>query len=123
MSTEWEPDSVFDVLGNEEVRRILAVANLEPVSARDLADGLGVSEATIYRRVDACEEYDLLTETVRVDEDGNHYKVYETNLKRACFEVEGGGYDVNIELRRDLVDQFNDFWRGLGDGGDDGGGS
>jgi len=118
VSADWEPETVFDILGDEEVRRILAAANVEPVSARDLAAGLDVSEATVYRRVDACTEYDLLTERVQVDEDGNHYSVYETTLKRACFEIEGGGYDVNIELRRDLADQFDDFWGGLG--GEDG---
>ena len=101
MSADWDPKTVFDVLGDEKARRILAAANLEPVSAQELADGLGVSEATVYRRVDACTDYDLLVERTRIDEDGNHYTAYETKLQRACFEVEGGGYDVNVELRRD----------------------
>jgi DNA-binding transcriptional ArsR family regulator len=118
VSADWEPETVFDILGDEEARQILAAANVKPLSARDLAEGLDVSEATVYRRVTACTEYDLLTEGVQVDDDGNHYNVYETNLKRACFEIDGGGYDVNIELRQDLVDQFDDFWGGLG--GEDG---
>ena len=118
VSADWEPETVFDILGDEEARRILAAADIEPVSAQELAEGLGVSEATVYRRVDACTEYDLLVERTRVDGDGNHFTVYETTLQRACVEVENGGYDVNIELRRDLVDQFGDFWRNLG--GDDG---
>lgn len=118
VSADWEPETVFDILGDEEARRILAAADVEPVSAGELADGLDVSEATVYRRVDACTEYDLLAERTRVDDSGNHYTVYETTLQRACVEIESGGYDVNIELRRDLVDQFGDFWRDLG--GDDG---
>ena len=109
VSADWDPQTVFDVLGDEEARRLLAAANLEPVSARELADGLGVSEATVYRRVDACTEYDLLAELTRVDDDGNHYTVYETRLQRACFEVEGGGYDVNVELRRNPVDRLDEF--------------
>lgn len=118
VSADWEPETVFDILGDEEARRILAAADVEPVSAQELADGLDVSEATVYRRVDACTEYDLLVERTRVDDDGNHFTVYENTLQQACVEIESGGYDVNIELRRDLVDQFNDFWRDLG--GDDG---
>jgi hypothetical protein len=109
VSADWDPNTVFDVLGDEEARRLLAVANVEPVSADRLADALGVSEATVYRRVDACTEYDLLAERTRVDEHGNHYTLYETKLQRACFEIEGGGYDVNVELRRDAVDRIDGF--------------
>ena len=114
MSADWDPNTVFDVLGDEEARRLLAAANLEPVSAQELADGLDVSEATVYRRVDACTEYDLLVERTRVDDDGNHYTVYETKLQRACFEIDGGGYDVNVERRRDAVDRLDDFEPGTG---------
>jgi hypothetical protein len=37
MSKEWEPENVFDVLGCEIARQILAVASLQPVSAAELA--------------------------------------------------------------------------------------
>ena len=114
MSRDWDPETVFDVLGSEEVRRILAVANVEPTSVPELADGLDVSEPTLYRRIDACQEYDLLTESTRVDEDGNHYKVYETALERVCFALDGGGFEVDLQLRRDLVEQSEDAWDDIG---------
>jgi hypothetical protein len=107
---DWDPETIFDVLGSEEVRRVLAAANLEPVSVQQLADGLDASEPTIYRRVDVCREYDLLTEDTRVDEDGNHYKVYETNLERVCLELDGAGFAVDLELRREFVDREADAW-------------
>ncbi len=107
---DWDPETIFDVLGSEAVRRVLAAANLEPVSVQQLADGLDASEPTIYRRVDVCQEYDLLTEATRVDEDGNHYKVYETNLERVCLELDGAGFAVNLELRREFVDREADAW-------------
>ncbi|MUW14815.1 helix-turn-helix domain-containing protein [Halorubrum sp. CBA1125] len=102
MAKEWDPETVFDVFGREEIRRILALADEEPMSAEDLAARLSVSQPTVYRRIDVCQEYDLLAEETRIDEEGNHYKVYETTLERICFAVESGGFDVNIELRREI---------------------
>lgn len=107
---------MFEVLGSEEVRRILAVANLEPVSVQELAEGLDASEPTLYRRINVCQEYDLLTESTRVDEDGNHYKEYETTLERVCFELDGGGFEIDLQLRRDTVEQSADAWDDIGDG-------
>ncbi|MFB6308285.1 MAG: ArsR/SmtB family transcription factor [Haloarculaceae archaeon] len=118
MGKEWDPENVFDVLGSEEVRKILALTNVKPMSAQELADRLETSRPTVYRRVNTCQEYDLLSEDTEIDADGNHYKVYEANLKRISFELEEGGFDVNIELRRDLVDRFGDFWDDL-EGSDD----
>ncbi|QIO21141.1 winged helix-turn-helix domain-containing protein [Haloarcula sp. JP-L23] len=109
MSKDWEPETIFEVLGSEEVRRILAVANVDPVSVPDLAEGLDASEPTVYRRVNVCQEYDLLREADRVDDDGNHYKVYETTLERVCFELAGGGFEVDLQLRRETVDQIEDI--------------
>ncbi len=105
VSKEWDPETVFEVLGSEEVRRILAAANVDPVSVQALADRLDASEPTVYRRVNVCQEYDLLREETRVDADGNHYKVYETALERVCFELDGGVFEVDIQLRRELVDE------------------
>ncbi|MFB6075422.1 MAG: ArsR/SmtB family transcription factor [Haloarculaceae archaeon] len=108
MSKEWDPENVFEVLGNEAVRRILALAAVEPVSAQEIADHLDASEATIYRQIDACEQYDLLRADRRIDEAGNHYEVYETVLERACVEVTPGEIELDITLRRDVLDQFED---------------
>ncbi|WP_276273699.1 winged helix-turn-helix domain-containing protein [Haloarcula litorea] len=112
MSKDWDPETVFEVLGSEEVRRILAVANVDPVSVPTLAESLDASEATVYRRVDVCREYDLLREETRVDADGNHYKAYETTLERVCFELDGGGFEVDLQLRRETVDQVEPVDRG-----------
>lgn len=108
VANEWDHENVFDVLGSEEVRCILALADAEPVSAQALADRLDASQPTIYRRINVCEEYDLLAQTTRIDDEGNHHKVYRTNLQRACIEVADGGYDVTISLRHDLIDGSGD---------------
>lgn len=112
---EWEPETVFDVLGSEYARQILALASIKPMSAEEFADHCEVSLPTVYRRVNALLEYDLLQEDVEVESDGTHHKVFETNLERICFEVEDGRFEIDIQLRRDVVDQFTDFWDDLED--------
>jgi len=104
VTNDWDPETLFDVLGSEEVRRILALADREPTSAGELADRLDVSQPTVYRRLDACEAYDLVERGTTIDDEGNHYQVYETNLERLCYVVDDGGFDVHVELRQDVVD-------------------
>lgn len=113
MSKEWEPETIFDVLGSERARRILSIASVRPVSANELASAIDTSLPTVYRRVNALVDYDLLKEETTIDDEGNHYKTYETNLQRVCFEVDDGGFTVDIQLRRDMVDRFEAFWSDL----------
>ena len=110
MSTDWDPPTVFDVLGNEHARQILALASVEPVSADDLAEHTDASQPTVYRRVNVLQEYDMLTEETELDAEGNHYKTYRTSLERVCFDVENGGFTVDIELRQNVVEQFSEVW-------------
>lgn len=108
MPSEWDPETVFDVLGNEHARQILALASVKPVSADELAAHTDASQPTVYRRVNVLKEYDMLAEQRTLDEEGNHYKTYRTSLEEACFAVEDGGFTVEVEHRRDLVDRFSD---------------
>lgn len=115
MSKEWDPDTLFDVFGSESARGILALASVEPLSAKELADHLDVSEPTVYRRLDVLQSYDLISEDQQIDDEGNHYKTYETNLERIAFEIEDGEFVVDVRLKRDLIDQFEQFWGDLGE--------
>lgn len=110
---EWSPSDVFDVFGDRLARRILVLASERPVSADDLSEQLDVSRPTIYRRVNALIDYDLLNEQQRLDADGNHYQTVETTLKQVVFEIEDGGYNVSLEMRQSLADQFESFWSDL----------
>lgn len=110
MTAEWDPTTVFDVLGNEHARQILALASVQPVSAEDLAAHTDASQATVYRRVNVCQEYDMLREETELDDVGNHYKTYRTALETVQFEVEEGGFTIEIELRQDVVGRFSEEW-------------
>lgn len=120
VSTEWDPEDIFDVLANEAARRILVLSSVEAMTADDLAERIDASLPTVYRRANVLVEYDLLAENTEIDTDGNHYRTFETNLERITVEIEDGDIDAEIELDRDLVDRFDDLWRDLGGGGGDG---
>jgi len=106
---EWDPETVFEVLGSEIARRILALAEIKPCSAEELAEHCDASKPTVYRRLNVLQEYDLLVERSAIDDDGTHYKTYETALESICFSVEAGRFEVDIELARELVDSEADL--------------
>lgn len=110
---EWAASDVFDVFGDELARQILVLASNRPVSADELANQLNVSQPTIYRRVNALLDYDLLSEQQQIDSGGNHYQTVETTLRKAVLEIEDGGYNVSLQMRQSLADQFESFWTGL----------
>ena len=118
---EWSAESVFDLFGDDLARRILVLASDRAVSADDLDDHLEASRPTIYRRLNALLDRDLLVEHQELDERGNHFKSFETALERVSFAIEDGGYDIELELRRGLVGQFQAFWSDLEAAGAEGG--
>lgn len=108
MTSEWDPENLFDVFGNELARETLVLANAEPMSADELAAHCDHSQPTVYRRLNTLEEYDLVAEEQEVDPDGHHYKSYETKLRDVRFTVEDGGFTIDLRLRQDLVDTFGE---------------
>ncbi|SFR36634.1 ArsR/SmtB family transcription factor [Halogeometricum limi] len=57
---EVESDDLLDALGDEVAREILVAGKQGPVTAEELADSCGVSESTIYRRLDRLNELGLV---------------------------------------------------------------
>jgi predicted transcriptional regulator len=110
VSKDWDPNSLFEVFGDELVRQILVVADKRPVSAETIAEHANASLPTVYRRLNTLEELDLLRQQTRIDSDGNQYQEYETTLQRVSFEIEDRGFDVDVRVRRDISDQFEAFW-------------
>lgn len=110
---EWDPAGIFDLFGDDLSRRILVLASERPLSADELASTLDTSHPTVYRRLNALLDHNLLREQQELDTDGNHYKTFETTLERISFEIDNGGYNIDLQMRQDLVEQFNDFWSDL----------
>ncbi|WP_082677728.1 winged helix-turn-helix domain-containing protein [Haloferax sp. Q22] len=110
VNKEWDPQSIFDLFGDRLARHILVLTSERAFSADELSNILEVSPPTVYRRVNELVEYDLITERQEIDEDGHHFKTFETTLKRVVFEIDDGGYNIDIQMRQSLVDQFESFW-------------
>jgi predicted transcriptional regulator len=106
VSKAWDPDDIFEVLASEDVRRILVATSVRPMSAKELADICDRSLATIYRRVQAMEDYDLLSEELARDPDGTQYNEYKSDLNEITISVDEGRLNVNIDIEKDTVDQF-----------------
>lgn len=106
-----EPAEVFDLLGDEYARNILAHANHEPMTALELADACDAHHSTIYRRIEQLQSFDLLDEQVRVDPDGHHATTYTTRLERISVRLRGSNYDVDLRVRDDPADRMAHMWR------------
>lgn len=110
---EWAPDHLLEVLGSEAARRILVYCAGGPRSAEELADHLDASLPTVYRRLNALEDYDLLRSETRIDPDGNHFQTFETAVDRVSVAIEDDGIEAEVERDRDVVDRFGAFWDDL----------
>jgi predicted transcriptional regulator len=119
VSKAWDPDDIFDVLASDDVRRILVATSVRPMSAKELADICDRSLATIYRRVQAMEDYDLLSEELARDPDGTQYNEYKSDLNEITISVDEGRLNVSIDIERDTVDQFAELIEDLEKSGKD----
>lgn len=113
VSKEWDPDTVFDIFASETARNILALANMKPMSADELAQYCDTSKPTIYRRINVLLEHDFLTVHNEPTRDGTQYRTFTTNLHRISFEIKDGGIDIDLQLRHNLIDQFDEMWSDL----------
>jgi predicted transcriptional regulator len=113
VSKAWDPDDIFDILASKDVRRILVATSVQPMSAKELAEVCDRSLATIYRRVQAMENYNLLTEEVTRDPDGTQYSEYRSELNEITISLEQGQLDVDISIEKDAVDQFAELIQDL----------
>jgi predicted transcriptional regulator len=106
VSKAWNPDDIFDVLASEDVRQILVATNVRSMSVKELADICDRSLATIYRRIQAMENYNLVSEEITRDADGTQYSEYKSELNEITISVEEGQLDIDINIEKDTVDQF-----------------
>lgn len=112
-SKEWSPTNILDVFGDPIARATLVIASDHPVTAKELADQLDVSDPTIYRRVNPLVDTNLLQEHQRIDKNGNQPNTYETVLEEVTFTINASGYTVDIQFRQDLADDFESMWSDL----------
>ncbi len=106
-------EEILDTIGDRHARRVLAAISREPKSAKDLAEECDLSLPTVYRRIEMLDEYDLVTDQTLVADDGNHYKVYESNFESTVISLEEDQYRVRIYREENLPDRFSQLWDDL----------
>jgi len=103
-------EEILDTIGDEHARRVLAAISREPQSAKDLSEECDLSLPTVYRRIEMLTQYDLVTDQTLVADDGNHYKVYESNFESTVISLEDDEYKVRIYREENLPDRFGQLW-------------
>ena len=110
MDDDRRIEEVLDTIGDQHARRVLAAISREPKSAKQLAGECDLSLPTVYRRIEILEDHDLVKDRTLVAEDGNHYKVYESNFESTVISLEDDEYRVRIYREENLPDRFSQLW-------------
>lgn len=110
MAERTDDVRVLDLLGEATARAILTAAYPEPASARAIAEDLDVAPSTVYRHVDRLVAADLLVERTKIERDGSHHGLYETNLDQVRIDLDGEGFVVTVTVSRPPAEQFAKIW-------------
>lgn len=114
MSEECDVETIGALLEDPTARTILTKTSNEPMSARTLSEHCDASRPTVYRRLAALQDCELLVERTQLDTDqGHHRTVYTTNLQRITVELRNGGLELRIERREDMADRFTRLIEGM----------
>ncbi|ELY49759.1 winged helix-turn-helix domain-containing protein [Natronorubrum bangense] len=106
MGEDCDVETIGGVLEDSVARSILVHARTESLSANALADRCDVSTVTIYRRLETLREHDLVVASTVPERDGNHYKVYRTNVRRLTVDLTDDGFELSIERTDTAADRF-----------------
>lgn len=98
--------ALTDLLADDAARQILVETKAEPRSAAELSERTGVSEPTVYRRLERLSEADLVAEEVQVVTDGKNYSVYRAQLDGVELDLTGDGFEVTVSRRERMADRF-----------------
>lgn len=90
-----DPDALLSLLSDDHARAILEAVAEERRPARALAEHLGFSRATVYRRLNRLEAAGLVEATMTYHPDGHHRKGYRARLDEVRLTLDGG--EVAVE--------------------------
>lgn len=93
---------------DEYARAILRHTSAEPLAARELMDRCAASKATVYRRLNRLQEYDLLESRLEHDPDGHHHRVFAAALDEVTITVADGNFELSLVRSSDSKDGSDD---------------
>jgi DNA-binding transcriptional ArsR family regulator len=111
VSEDCAIEDVAALLEDETARTILTATSVEPMSATALSERCGVSEPTVYRRLDDLRECHLIEERTEPDlEGGHHEKVYVPRLERVTVTLTEGELALEVDRREEtMADRFTEL--------------
>lgn len=114
MSEDCAIEDIAALLEDETARTILTATSVEPMSATALSERCGVSEPTVYRRLEDLREHNLIEERTRPDPSGgHHHQVYAPRLERVTIELRDGTLTLDVQREQDMADRFTDLIEGI----------
>ena len=87
-------DALLDALGDDCSRSILVATSCQPMTAKELTERCVVSPTTVYRRINALVDRNLLEKRVSIDGSGSQTTVYEPTFARADLRLTPDGVCV-----------------------------
>ena len=100
-------EEIAALLEDDCARTILAATSTRPMTANELTDRCDASGPTIYRRIEALREQDLIETRTKPDTDGGHHEqVYAATLSQVNVTLHDGSFEVQVERRESLADRF-----------------
>lgn len=83
-------DEVLDTLGDPKTRCCWYALADTARSARELAEETGYSLTTVYRRLNALRQAELITSQMELDPKGDHYETFAAVPTRIEIEIDDG---------------------------------
>lgn len=105
MNADDEVESIAGLLADDTARCILLATREEAMSAAELSERCGVSQMTVYRRIEDLREHDLVAERTELEDDG-HHSAYRATLDRVTVDVTDDGFELSVERRDTMADAF-----------------
>lgn len=93
--TEVVSEHLLDAITNDHDRRILSIAQSEPVEAQEIMDATGIARSTVYRRLSELVDHGLLEIAEAVLREGHRVDRYRS----VCDLVEMSIRDATVEIR------------------------
>lgn len=92
-------EALLEALANPHDRRILALAQEQPIEARSVVEETDIPKSTVYRRIRRLEDKGLLETVDGRLRNGHAIDRYRARISEAAIRVEGGEVHADWTLR------------------------
>lgn len=94
---------------------ILAEASGDAKSAKELSESSGIPKSTIYRRIENLETHGLIEDEMCMGKNGDHYKVYRTQLEHISIEIDNGQIQISVIVEEKPKERLKNSWEKMRD--------